>query len=163
MSASFEELKILQDAETVADSIWKEVIQWEKFAKDTVGKQLVRAVDSVGANIAEAFDRFHYGEKLQFLYYARGSLFETKYWLNRAISRQLIQPEPAEKYIAQLTSLARQLNSFAKYIKSRRASKSPKSVREIPVKYTVTSEDDPSDSLFSDADLDWLQSTPPNT
>lgn len=66
MAVVFEELRVLKSAEEVADTVWKEVVRWEDFAKDTVGKQTARAVDSIGANIAEAFGRFHYGERLQF-------------------------------------------------------------------------------------------------
>jgi four helix bundle protein len=40
------------------------MIGWEKFAKNTVGEQLVRSADSVGANIAEAQGRFNYGERV---------------------------------------------------------------------------------------------------
>ena len=75
MPATFEDLRVLKAAEEIADSIWKRVVRWEEFARDVVGKQLARAADSIGANIAEAFGRFHFGEKLQFLYFARGSLF----------------------------------------------------------------------------------------
>ena len=84
MAATFENLRILQESEAIADALWKHVTRWDEFARDVVGKQLSRAVDSIGANIAESFGRFNFGEKLQFLYYSRGSLFETKYWLNRA-------------------------------------------------------------------------------
>jgi four helix bundle protein len=87
MAKVFEELEVLRTAEDMADAIWVHVSRWQAFERDTVGKQLVRAVDSIGANIAEAFGRYHYGEKLQFLYYARGSVFEVKYWLNRVHQR----------------------------------------------------------------------------
>jgi four helix bundle protein len=66
MAVRFEELKVLQVAEEVADQLWKIVVVWEGFAKDTVGKQLVRAMDSVGANIAESYGRYHY-EDIEFL------------------------------------------------------------------------------------------------
>jgi four helix bundle protein len=65
MALKFEELRVLQAAEGVADSIWRQVVRWDPFAREVVGGQLARAADSVGANIAEAFGRFHYGEKLQ--------------------------------------------------------------------------------------------------
>jgi len=116
----FEELKVLQVAEEVADQLWKIVVVWEGFAKDTVGKQLVRAMDSVGANIAESYGRYHYGEKLQFLYYARGSLFETKYWLNRGHSRNLISTNQFQELANALSDLVHQLNTFAKVTKSQR-------------------------------------------
>ncbi len=78
MATPFEDLRVLRSAETIADEVWRTVVKWNEFTRDVVGKQLTRAVDSIGANIAEAYGRFHYGEKIQFLYYARGSLFETK-------------------------------------------------------------------------------------
>ena len=91
MPTELEDLRILKTAEGIADAVWKQVVAWDEFARDVVGKQLARATDSIGANIAESFGRFNYGEKLQFLYYSRGSLFETKYWLNRALVRNLMQ------------------------------------------------------------------------
>ena len=118
MALKFEELRVLQAAETVADGVWRRVARWEAFARDTVGEQMARAADSIGANIAEAYGRFHYGEKLQFLYYARGSLFETKYWLNRAQKRDLMPATEVQDYASQLTDLARQLNAFAADLKS---------------------------------------------
>lgn len=81
--ATFDELQILKAAEVLADDIWQLVLRLSPFERDVVGGQVARAADSVGANIAEAYGRFHFGEKLQFLYYARGSLFETKYWIKR--------------------------------------------------------------------------------
>ncbi|MDX1522184.1 MAG: four helix bundle protein, partial [Anaerolineae bacterium] len=93
MASSLEDLRILKVAEEIADDVSGFVTDWRPFARDVVGGQLARAADSIGANIAESFGRFHFGEKLNFLYYARGSLFETKYWLNRAVARGLMPPE----------------------------------------------------------------------
>jgi four helix bundle protein len=133
------------------------VVCWEEFARDTVGKQMARAADSIGANLAEAYGRFHYGDKLQFLYYARGSLFETEYWLNRAQERQLMPVTHAADYAAQLTDLARQLNSFAVDLKAQRhgGRAQGKAVRESAAEYTI----DPPLPLFSSADLESLATT----
>src|ERR1041384_4378539 len=105
MATELEDLRILKTAEEVADAVWKRVVEWEEFAKDVVGKQLTRAIDSIGANIAESYGRFNYGEKLQFLYYSRGSLFETKYWLNRVFVRELMQAEEVKGYANQLSDV----------------------------------------------------------
>jgi len=155
MATSLEELRVLQDAEQVADGIWRQVIGWDAFAREVVGGQLARAADSIGANIAEAFGRFHYGEKIQFLYYARGSLFETKYWLNRAMKRQLLLADQATHYASQLGEIARQLNTFAKSLKFQRKDnlRSTNTVRETLAEYEVVS-DHP---LFTEAELAWLQ------
>ncbi len=73
-----EEIEVYQLAVALADRIWEIVSSWSHFARDTVGKQMVRAADSIAANVAESYGRYHYGDKLNFLYYSRGSLYETK-------------------------------------------------------------------------------------
>jgi len=162
MGTTFEDLKILQDAENIADDIWNQVNQWKPFAREVVGKQLARAADSIGANIAEAFGRFHYGEKLNFLYYARGSLFETKYWLNRALKRQLLTGEQQQTYANHLATLARQLNAFANGLKAqRKATPQPSySIRETATEYVAdhTFIDDNPVPLFDINDFKWLES-----
>lgn len=105
MTTSLEELKTLQVAEKIADEIWSEVLRWKNFEKRVVGEQLTRSADSIGANIAEAFGRYHYGDKLKFLFYARGSLFEAKYWINRASKRNLIAFEKCSALAMQLSTL----------------------------------------------------------
>ena len=160
MSATFEDFQVLKSAEEIADSIWKKVVEWDEFAKDVVGRQITRSVDSIGANIAESFGRYNFGEKLQFLYYSRGSLFETKYWLNRTKIRGLMDSEDVQEYVDRLTSLARQLNSFASGLKGVRAEQSNKKssvVREDSPKYIVASPEEFSGVLFSEDDLDRLK------
>ncbi len=171
MGTALEDLRILQVAEKVADAVWKRVVTWDTFARDVVGGQLARAADSIGANIAEAFGRFHYGDRLKFLYYARGSLFETKYWLNRASARQLMSSTEAHAHIAQLTDLALQLNLFANSLKAQQRDQSsqPKAVRESILAYVTNDSldnmddmlawlNDPDTPLFTAFDLEWLQS-----
>lgn len=159
MATELEDLRILKTAENIADAIWKRVVQWDQFAKDVVGKQITRAVDSVGANIAESYGRFNYGEKLQFLYYSRGSLFETKYWLNRALVRELMKAEEVKEYATRLSDVARQLNMFASSLKSQRKENKPqsKSVREPKAEYHFADSMDDSNPLFTDTELNWLE------
>ncbi|HET6597384.1 MAG TPA: four helix bundle protein [Anaerolineales bacterium] len=160
MATELEDLKILQSAEGIADAVWKRVVQWDEFAKDVVGKQLARSTDSIGANIAESYGRFNYGEKLQFLYYARGSLFETKYWLNRALVRELMQSDDVKSYAARLSDVARRLNTFANSLKSQRKDNkvSSKSVSESPAEYIVEDRLNDSIPFFTDLELKWLES-----
>lgn len=114
-----DDLRILQLAEAIADKIWALPIRWTFFAKDTVGKQIVRAADSIGANISEGYGRHHPNDIIRFLFFSRGSLQETKYWLKRAFSRNLIQEIEFNELITGLNNLAPQLNS---YISSKRKS-----------------------------------------
>lgn len=149
-------------AETIADDIWREVVRWDWFARDVVGKQLAKAADSIGANIAETYGRFYCGEKLQFLNYARGSLFETKYWLNRALARELMSYDQVQKYAAQLTNLVRQLNAFASTLKSQRRGDQtqPKAVREAVSEYVIDWLRDAAEPLFIEDELEWLETVP---
>ena len=162
MATELEDLKILQTAEGIADVVWKRVVQWEEFAKDVVGKQMARATDSIGANIAESYGRFNYGEKLQFLYYSRGSLFETKFWLKRALARDLMKPDEVKIYAARLSDVARQLNAFVNSLKSQRKDHKTlsRTIREQETAYLVDEWLDDLLPLFTDIELDWLAALP---
>lgn len=158
MGTELEELRVLKTAEGIADAVWTQVIRWDEFARAVVGGQLARAADSIGANIAEAYGRFHYGEKIQFLYYARGSLFETKYWLNRARQRELMTATEIQAHLVQLTDVARQLNAFVARIKEqRRDDSAPRTARESSAVYVTEWATSPA-VLFTDAELAWLAS-----
>ncbi len=56
--------------------------------------QLIRAADSVGANMAEAFGRERDPDRRRLLFVARGSAWELEHWLYRAAARGL--PVPGE-------------------------------------------------------------------
>lgn len=67
---SFEDIEAYKVAFGMSNLIWEIVMQWNNFAKDTVGKQFVRAVDSISANIAEGYGRFTKKDKIHFYRYA---------------------------------------------------------------------------------------------
>lgn len=60
----------------LSNYVWNEVIKWNYFSKDSVGRQLVRAVDSISANIAEGFGRYFKKDKIIFYRYSYGSIEE---------------------------------------------------------------------------------------
>jgi four helix bundle protein len=152
MPTSLEDVRVLKSAEQIADAIYKISSRWNDFAKDVVGKQIFRAADSIRANIAESFGRFHFGEKIQFLYYARGSLFETKYWLNRASARELMSSTDSQNYVTRLTDIARQLNLCVSSLKGKRSG-------EITAEYlTSRLPEDFLNTFFDETDFEWLES-----
>ena len=114
-----ENLRVLQLAERFSDGMWPLVKTWDRFHQDTLGKQLVRAVDSIGANIAEGFGRHHPQDTLRFYYIARGSLEETGYWLKRAESRCLVSKEKTWILMKELDLLSKTLNAFISAQKNR--------------------------------------------
>jgi len=70
----FQDLDVYRLAERPAEEIWQTVRDWEPLAKDTIGKQIIRAADSVGANIAEGIGRGSSQDNRRFIRIARGSL-----------------------------------------------------------------------------------------
>jgi len=160
---SLEDVRVLKSVEQIADAIYRIASRWDDFAKDVVGKQISRAADSIGANIAESFGRYHFGEKIQFLYYARGSVFETKYWLNRASARDLMPSADSQTYVTRLTDIARQLNLYIASLKGQKSGEITvaKTVKESSVEYLASRlpENFP-DVLFDETDLAWLEAPP---
>lgn len=111
-----EELRVYQRSMELGEKIWELVDGWSWFQKDTVGKQLVRSVDSVAANLSEGFGRYHYKESKNFSYFFRGSLYETKTWLTKAHKRNLISEEEYGNLIQEIKEVAIQLNNYIKSI-----------------------------------------------
>ena len=108
----FEELRVYQLAEMLADDIWKLVRQWDSLARDTIGKQVIRSADSIGANIAEGNGRGTYQDNRRFVRIARGSLYETRHWLRRAYRRELLNADQTAKLKSLIDELAPKLNAY---------------------------------------------------
>ncbi len=113
---SFENLQVYKLSEGLADDIWSIVVKWDSFAKDTVGRQIVKAADSIGANIAEGSGRGSYQDNRRFIRIARGSLYETRHWLRRAYKRKLLSDEQASKLKPIIQGLAPMLNAYLRSI-----------------------------------------------
>ena len=111
-----ESLRVYQLSETLADEIWTIVMKWNVFARDTVGKQLVRAADSIGANIAEGTGRGTFVDNRRFVRIARGSLNETQHFLRRAYKRKLLIDKDIQALRPVVDELVPKLNSYLKSI-----------------------------------------------
>ena len=103
---------LIEIGDQTCNQIWEEVIQWNQFSKDTVGKQLVRSADSISANLSEAYGRYSFPDRKRFAYYARGSLCETINWINKAVQRDLIIKDRGEELLSQLTNISYKLNYY---------------------------------------------------
>ncbi len=89
----------------LSNFIWEIVIKWEWFAKKTVGTQFVEAADSISANIAEGFGRYHKKDKNRFYYNSRASLKECFDWNEKAKVRKLLKPEEYDHIFNELSLL----------------------------------------------------------
>jgi len=113
---NLEELEVYQLAESFGDEIWVLVAGWDYFAKDTIGKQIARSADSISANIAEGYGRYHYKENKNFCYFSRGSIIETKGWLKKSKNRSLITEEQFNTLFEKLQTIHLKLNAYIKFI-----------------------------------------------
>jgi len=114
---NFENLRVYKLSEEIADTIWAITLRCDYFNRDTIGKQIVRSADSIGANIAEGTERFGIQDNKRFVYFARGSLNETKHWLRRAFKRNLLSEVEIEKVKLLLDELAPRLNAYINSLK----------------------------------------------
>ena len=116
---NFEKLQVYQLSEKIADGIWNIVITWDSLAKDTVGKQIVRSADSIGANIAEGSGRGSHQDNRRFVRMARGSLYETMHWLRRSSMRKLLSQVEVKRLRVLIEELTPKLNAFLRSVDQR--------------------------------------------
>lgn len=110
---TLENLEVYKLSRKLSEIAWEvyESLGWQE--RKILGDQFVRSTDSVGANVAEGFGRFHYLDKIRFYYNARGSLFESLHWFKLISERKLLKNPSLEKvYKRTYTSLTPKLNAF---------------------------------------------------
>jgi len=107
-----DDLRVYQMAMQLAEKVWEVVLKWDSFAKYSIGKQYTEAADSIGANISEGFGRFHFKDSKNFLYYSRGSLFETRTWTIKAHNRNLISDDEFNELLSNILDLGIKLNNY---------------------------------------------------
>ena len=134
---NFEKLQVYQLSEKLADNVWNIVIAWDSFAKDTVGKQIVRSADSIGANISEGSGRGSIQDNRRFVRIARGSLYETIHWLRRCYLRKLLSQSEVKKLRLLVEELAPKLNAFLRSDDSRISSKQRSKDKVRSTKYIL--------------------------
>lgn len=121
-SLTLENLEVFKLAKQLSNISWKIylILDWRK-GKNTKD-QFLDATDSVGANIAESYGRFHYLDRIKFLYNARGSLFESKYWFDLLIERKIFLDRILNReYIETYDKLKPKLNNFINSIYKNRS------------------------------------------
>jgi four helix bundle protein len=116
-------LEIYKLALKLSDKIWQIYINLANDLKYNIGNQVIRSIDSIGANIAEGYGRFHYKDSVKFYYNARGSLWESKHWIYLLYKRNLIKKEKYDELINNLEILGKKLNGFIRSIKDKNGNK----------------------------------------
>lgn len=108
------DVRVYRRALALSNMMWTIVDSWKPFARDTIGKQLMRAADSISANIAEGFGRYYKKEKIQFYRYSRGSVYESLDGVQKAYDRALITEQQYRCILGELQKIPPELNGFMK-------------------------------------------------
>jgi len=103
----------------LSNYVWNLIVNWDYLSKDTVGKQFIRAIDSVSANIAEGFGRNGKNDKIKFYYYSFGSLNESLDWNQKSLIRGLITQEQYKHIFGELQKLPREINYLIKFTREK--------------------------------------------
>jgi len=98
----------------LSNLIWKIVKNWNYFSQNTVGKQLVRSIDSVSSNIAEGWHRYYKKDKILFFHYAKSSFYESVDWINKCINRGLISTKEAKNINELIINFPKEINGLIK-------------------------------------------------
>jgi len=94
----------------LSNYVWDIVIKWDWFAKKHVGGQFVEAADSISANIAEGFGRYHKKDKIKFYRYSQGSVKESFDWNEKSKVRKLLNDEQYHHILGELQKLPKEIN-----------------------------------------------------
>jgi len=107
------DLEVYQLARQLSRAAWfvYENLTWQD--KKIMGDQFIESIDSVGANIAEGYRRFHYLDKIKFYYTSRASLSEAcNHWLDLLVERGKVTNVSACTILVITEKLSLKLSNF---------------------------------------------------
>jgi len=106
------DLEIYKISRKLCAEAWKiyEKMNWQD--KKTVGDQWISSIDSIGANLAEGFGRYHFLDKNRFNYNARGSLLEAIHWTELLEERNKLKPDEIKFFASEFQKLYPKLNKY---------------------------------------------------
>ena len=114
-----ETLRVWQAAMAFVETIYHEVIPHlpsnERFA---LRDQLQRAVQSIPANLAEGYGRYHFADRIRFCYIARGSVEEVFTFLEIARRLNYISEDNHRQVQQELQRVKQMINGYIRYLRS---------------------------------------------
>jgi four helix bundle protein len=116
MQYNLEEFKVYQVAMDFAEDVWNIVSNWKEFDQQSVGRELVLAVDSISASLAEGIGRHHFHEMKALGYQARGYVFKTRAWIVKAKNRDLVSEMRFQQLMTDIDAIGRMLNKYVNSI-----------------------------------------------
>lgn len=99
----------------LSNYVWDLIVKWDRFNSDTVGKQFVRSIDSISANLAEGFGRYSKKDKVKFYRISFGSMYETLDWNEKALKRKLLTKSDYDYIYLELQKLPKLIHQLIKF------------------------------------------------
>jgi len=112
MVKEFSELEVWKRAKGVVIQIYELTRSFPKQETYGLIDQLRRSVNSICANIAEGFERYHTKDKVRFYYNARGSISECKSHLLISGELNYIKADKVMVLIKELDRIGIMLNNM---------------------------------------------------
>ena len=112
MASSFRDLRVWQNAMTLATDIYRSTADFPRHELYGLSQQMRRAAVSVPSNIAEGKGQRTNKGFAQFLFHARGSLLELETQIEIAQALQYIGSEQAQRLRAEATGVGRSLSGL---------------------------------------------------
>ena len=113
----FTDLSVWQRAMELADGVYDATGAFPMSERFGLASQLRRAAVSVPSNIAEGWGRGRTKEYVQFLRYARGSLYEVETQLRIAARRGYIDPDRLSHLLGTIDEVSRMLAGLLKALR----------------------------------------------
>jgi len=99
----------------LSNYVWDLVLKWNRLGLDTVGKQFVRSVDSISANIADGFGRYSKNDKIKFFRISFGSMYESLDWNEKALKRKIISKKEYDTIYSELQKLPKLIHQLINF------------------------------------------------
>ena len=113
----FEELEIWQESREICKKVREMANQTDLIRDFSLKNQILASSGSVMDNIAEGFERDGKKEFLNFLYYSKGSLGETRSQLYRCLDAGYINEKEFQQWTEQCIHLSVKIKNFINYLK----------------------------------------------
>lgn len=120
MKRDFTDLEIYRLAEGLIIDIYRVSKSFPKEEIYGITSQLRRAMVSVALNIAEGYGRYHFKDRVLFLYNSRGSLLEVKSLVLICFKLGFLKEKDKENLISKIDRLGVKINNFINYLKKRK-------------------------------------------
>ncbi|RZS98332.1 four helix bundle protein [Cecembia calidifontis] len=112
-----EDLEVYQLSRALSKKAWAIYSKLNWQMRKIMGDQFIESSDSIGANLAEAYGRYHYLDRIRFLYNSRGSKLESvNHWLSLMHERGVISDDEFNDAKDTAEKLAVKLNNYIKSI-----------------------------------------------